>query len=175
MENASNDSARPSERRRNTLWFLLLGLLFIGAGLWAEAETIQFRAKAQRATGLVYGIEVEKHTDDDYPYSVTISHYPWVQFYDAKNQEYRFRGQFGPSEPLYKKNDRVPVLYDPAHPLKARIDSERELKHASTILYVLAVITLFIALYEWFRKDKSFFKRPRFNKPPSKALVNKVD
>ena len=157
------------------MWFLLLGLVFIGAGMWSEAETLQFRAKAQRATGVVYDFQVERHVDDDYPYNESISHYPWVQFYDAKNQEYRFRGKFGPSKPAYKKNDRVPVLYDPDHPLTARIDSEGELKYASTILYFLAVITLGIALYEWFQKDKTFFRRPRLNKPAPKSIGNKVE
>jgi Protein of unknown function (DUF3592) len=175
MENSANEPVKPSERREKTMFFLLLGLIFIGAGLWVEAETIQFRAKAQRATGVVYDFQIERRLDDDYPYDEDISHYPWVQFYDANNQEYRFRGLYGPSKPLYKKNDRVPVLYDPARPLTARIDSEHELKLPSTILFILAVITLFIALYEWFQKDKPFFRRPRLNKAPSKALVDKAD
>lgn len=96
--------------------YLLIGIGLFGGGIYSYLSTGDFIAEAASAPGVVISLEREQDGDGDTTY------YPRVQF-EAKGRSYQFRGQVGSGYGTFKVGEQVDVLYDPADPHRARINS----------------------------------------------------
>lgn len=97
------------------LIFLALGLAFalIALVLWLLRRN--WVARAGRAQGEV--IDVVKRAPR------ATNYVPVVRFRTAAGQETTFRGFVGSRPPAHRTGDIVKVLYDPANPARATVDS----------------------------------------------------
>lgn len=98
-------------------------LLMLSAAAWG-GHSDRFRRNATRAAGAVIRIEARSFRDSKRRTSVSYS--PVVRFRAADGREVEFTG-LGSNPPGYREGDPVTVLYDPARPSGARIESFREL------------------------------------------------
>ncbi len=106
---------------RTVLFGLLLGglgVLAVFGGMRSLRQARGFRARARRVTGVVTGIHADRRDGQ----STT---YPVLRFRTLEGAEVETTSNVN-EEPLYLTRARgaqVPVLYDPADPRKACIDS----------------------------------------------------
>jgi hypothetical protein len=117
--------------------YLLVGLGLFGGGIYSYLSVGDFIAGAASADGVVIGLEREQDADGDTTY------YPRVQF-EAEGRSYQFKGQVGSGYGTFSVGEQVEVLYDPADPDRARINSFVQLWFFPMFLGVLgAVFTAF--------------------------------
>lgn len=109
--------------RANKL-LVILGAVFGGIGLVAAAvgftlyvEQARFRALAQRTEGEIVGVPGGR---------------PRYRF-EAEGRTHEVEGSISSSPPVYKRGDRVTVLYKPGDPDDARIDAFLEM-HFGTMM-----------------------------------------
>jgi len=104
-----------------TLWigalFATFGLVFAGIGLWFFAADLQLAAKGGMTSGTVVALHQHYDSDGDRMYR------PEVVFTDKRGTRHRFRSQISSSLPAFSRGEQVQVLYDPAAPGDAAIDS----------------------------------------------------
>jgi hypothetical protein len=95
--------------------FLALGLAFgvVALVLWLLRRN--WVARAGRAQGEVIDLVKRSRTVTNYV--------PVVRFRTEAGQETTFRGFIGSRPPAHRKGDIVKVLYDPANPSRAMVDS----------------------------------------------------
>ena len=108
-------------RRRRTgfvviVVIMLLAAVSLGLCVRSIVATRHFLATAVAADGLV--VEVEESSDDH-----GSTYVPVVRFVAAGGQVVRVKGTVGSSQWAYQVGDSVRVLYDPAKPRKARLDT----------------------------------------------------
>jgi hypothetical protein len=96
--------------------YLLIGFGLFGGGIYSYLSTGDFIAEAATASGVVIGLEREQDADGGATY------YPRVQF-QANGRSYQFKGQVGSGYGTFRVGEQVDVLYDPADPQSARINS----------------------------------------------------
>jgi len=97
------------------MFFLPMGLLFAGIGVWAWNDDRERSANAIEAQGTV--IELARSRGDDGPV-----YRPVVEFFDRRGTRHEFVGNVGSSPPSWSEGETVPVLYPPASPGRAFID-----------------------------------------------------
>ncbi len=94
--------------------FASVGLLLLGVAAVLVVSAATFARAAERAEGTVV----------DFGRRHSLAVYPYVTYTSpADGREYTFRDKTGRWPPPYIIGERVPVLYDPAHPIDAQIDS----------------------------------------------------
>jgi len=96
--------------------FFVIGLGMLGGGLYAISSTVSFIQKAATGRGVVVSLERSRSSD-------SVSYYPVVKFTTREGQEFRFRSNVGSSPPSHRTGEAVTVLYNPANPHDAKIDS----------------------------------------------------
>ena len=96
--------------------YLVIGIGLFGGGIYSFLSTRDFIGEAASANGVVVGLEREQDADGN------DSYYPRVQF-EANGRSYQFRGQVGSGRGTFRVGEQVEVLYDPADPHHARINS----------------------------------------------------
>lgn len=150
---------RPIKRQLGVLRIVLIGLMLVGGGLVGLGATVlvdnqRFVAKAAGATGVVLYLREEvrrervgsgsNERDEDVSYF-----YPIVQFHTAREQVVEFEGNDG----SLRAGDSVKVLYDPANPHDARLDSWPSRWGAGTVPLAigLALIAIGAVLYRLLR------------------------
>jgi type II secretory pathway pseudopilin PulG len=108
---------------------MLGGAIFLAVGVKTLVDSQRFQARAVATNGVVVeiaeGVEsVRRGSGDNWYYEdVTIFH-PVVRFVTAREQEVRFRASEGSEDPSrYGVGDSIGVLYDPANPRDARLDT----------------------------------------------------
>jgi hypothetical protein len=109
---------------------MLGGAISLVVGVKALVDSQRFVAKATAANGVVVDVaevvqRVEKRgPDGDWYYQdVTVFH-PVLRFVTAGEQEVRFQASEGSDDPFaYGVGDSIRVLYDPANPQAARLDT----------------------------------------------------
>lgn len=118
-----------------------LGLLFAGIGSGLLVVAAQFinadRAIAgagRQAQGIVVDIVGARG------YRGRIAYQPIVSFTDHTGQQRYFTSQVSSNPPAYEKGESVAVLYDPARPDKAMIDSFIDRHLGSLIFGVMGTI-----------------------------------
>jgi hypothetical protein len=101
------------------------GLLLIIASVWAWS-TAQALGREQSAPGKIVDL-VERYSagpSDSRGTAVPqLYYYPVVEFYTPDERRHTVQLGEGSWPPAYEKGQPVTVRYDPAQPLKARIDS----------------------------------------------------
>jgi hypothetical protein len=121
---------------------LLVAVLLIGLGVRGVVATQRFLASTSAADGVV--VEV----DDDTNYEKgTTTYYPVVRFVTGSGKVVQYRDHSGENPPAYQVGDLVRVLYDPANPQGARLDTWASLWLEALILIILGVpLLLFSAV-----------------------------
>jgi hypothetical protein len=125
--------------------WMLLGVAVIGFGAKVLVDSRRFSAKAVGANARVVKVtrvvERERRTsggNKDNVYYVDVPHfYPVVEFVTAREQVVRFRASG--STRAYQVGDPVRVLYDPANPRAARLDTNSSWWEAGAILIFLGL------------------------------------
>ena len=108
--------------------FRLLGALFAvmgaglaGFGILATRQARRFTRVAQRAPGRVVG-----HKADDYavrPGDVNLLIHPIVEYRAGDGRPVSFEHPVGRTSAAFSVGEEVTVMYDPAHPENARIET----------------------------------------------------
>ncbi len=106
---------------RTVLFVLLfagLGVLAVYGGTRSLRQARGFRSRARRVTGVLAGIHTARHNDEP-------TTYPVLRFrtHDGTEVETTSNVNEGPYYLTRMRGQQVPVLYDPADPRKACIDS----------------------------------------------------
>lgn len=101
-----------------TAIFLLVGLGMLGGAVYSLVTTWQFIGGAVAADGAVIALEERWDSDDgDYTY------YPRVAFETEDHRQVEFTSDTGSRPASFDVGERVRVLFDPARPEAARIES----------------------------------------------------
>ena len=118
--------------------FLLLGAGMLYGGLHLYRTTQEFVAGAATASGTVVELDRRTSNNGDYTYA------PVVEFSTPDGKDFRFVSSASSSPPAFARGEVVRVLYTPANPAEARIDSFGQLWAGGLILAGLGA-TFFLA------------------------------
>jgi hypothetical protein len=108
--------------------FLLVGLGQLGGAAFLVVDTRRDIAVAEKADGTVIDLIGHRDSDGDTMY------YPRVRYVTRSGSPVEFTGSIGSSPPAFDVGEVVGVLYDPAEPEEARINSFFQLWFAALIL-----------------------------------------
>jgi Protein of unknown function (DUF3592) len=97
--------------------FMLAGVVLLGLSGKSLMDDRRFLAKAAVATGVVVDIARVVDQDDK------VAYYPVVEFTTAREQVVRFEADEATSDPDRQLGASVRILYDPANPHDARLDT----------------------------------------------------
>lgn len=116
--------------------FLLIAVIMLTIAAIATVSTVKRLAREQSTPGRVVDVVVRPSWDNERRIS-TDYYYPVVEFYLPGEVRQTVQLSEGSSPPSYQTGESITVLYDPDHPLDARIQSA-----SSTILmWILPGIT----------------------------------
>lgn len=102
------------------IFFFAFGMLFAGIGGWHFVSKLDLVASGVRAQGTVVSLESRYNSDSGTTYR------PVVEFTDAKGTLHRFTGGVGSKPAAYSRGEQVEVIYDPALPGQAIVNSFTE-------------------------------------------------
>ena len=117
-------------------FFCLLAVFMIYYGVSQIVKAASFKAKANVATGEVVRNEERRLRGARYIY------HPVVKFTPEGGTEIEFKGHTGSNPPEHKPGDSVRVIYNPANPQEAMIDSFLDLYRTPLIPAGLGVFLL---------------------------------
>ena len=107
-----------------SLWLLVffwaVAAVLVGVGLRRRQESRRFAASAARAGGVV----VDLVSGPPGPQGGVPLAYPVVRYHTTDGREVVFRSGFGSQPPLWRPGQSVTVLYDPADPEAARVETK---------------------------------------------------
>ena len=113
---------------------LAVGLLLGGGAAWALIADRDAVANAVAARGTVVALDASTDSEGDTTYR------PVVTFRDARGTAHRFTGSVGSYPAAYDRGEAVDVLYDPAAPGRATLDSFTERFLLPLILGIFALV-----------------------------------
>lgn len=130
--------------------FMPIGLTFVGIALYLADADRDLAAKGGRAEGIV--IELSRYRSSE----GSTLYRPIVAFRDRTGQSQQFASDVSSSSPGYSEGERVAVVYDPANPADAAIDSFFE-RHFGSLIFgflgsVFALVGGGILLATWRRR-----------------------
>jgi hypothetical protein len=108
---------------------MLGGILFLGVGVKGLVDSWRFTANASGANGVVVEVvgvveRVQRGSGDHTYYENVTFFHPVVQFVTAREQVVRFQASEGHEKrSTYQVGDTVRIVYDPANPRDARLDT----------------------------------------------------
>ncbi len=111
------------------VFFCVLGLIFAAFGIGALVRARRFAARASRATGTVVDVTTRWYNPNAFNTTGSFSarggwlRFPVVRYETAEGRPVTFTSRTGTSPSPYKPGRQVPVLYDPANPRDARINT----------------------------------------------------
>ena len=120
-------------------FFVLLvgfGMAWGAYALYGNARA--FRATALEAEGTVVDLAGERNSDGKTMYS------PVVEFTTADGRTLQFTGSTSSNPPSWSRGDTAKVLYQPANPEQARLDSFMETWFGPLILGFFALVVLLV-------------------------------
>lgn len=132
--------------------FFVIGLaLLAGAGyLYQSKQT--FLSQATQTEGVVVDLSLSRSDNSDV-------YYPVVTFQTQSGESVQFKASVGSNPPSYEEGEKVEVLYDPAAPKEAEINSFSSLYLAPLILGILGsvffLIGFSIILYGYLKQKKA--------------------
>jgi Protein of unknown function (DUF3592) len=134
---------------------MLAGIVLVGVGVKGLVDSQRFMAKASRTNGVVVDVarvvQQERRGPSDNPYYVDVTYFhPVVQFVTAREQPVWFQAGEGSKDPLtYQVGDSVRVLYDPARPQDARLDTWFSRWGGSIMLGGLGLFLVVLGVVIW--------------------------
>jgi uncharacterized protein YjeT (DUF2065 family) len=108
---------------------MLGGAIFLIAGVKTLVDSQRFLATAVTTNGVVVDVaevveQRRRGQGDDWYYEDATIFYPVVRFVTAREQPVGFQAKEGSEDPSsYRVGDSIRVLYDPANPRNARLDT----------------------------------------------------
>jgi hypothetical protein len=114
--------------------FLVAGLGMLGGAGYLVADTRHDIAVGASAEGVVIDLILSRDSDGDDTY------YPRVRFATPTGESVEFTGSVGSTPAAFDVGEAVAVLYDPADPQDARIDSFFQLWFGPLILGFLGFV-----------------------------------
>ncbi|MBD2328079.1 DUF3592 domain-containing protein [Alkalinema sp. FACHB-956] len=103
--------------------FFPIGVSFLTIAGIATYSNQQTLAKEQRASGQVVDLVGRNVLDRNRRPTGYMVYAPVVDFQSADRQSHRIEMSEASQPPAYEKGEQVTILYNPAHPSQARIDS----------------------------------------------------
>ncbi len=142
------------------LVFGVVGIVPLLVGIYIYQQRSLFVAEANSAQGVV--VDIFLATSKARTGGEDIKTYaPRVFFVAASNQKVEFKTRASKSNPGYKIGDQVPVLYDPANPEKAKINTFFHLWMLPTIMIAMgglfSIIAILVGILDW--KERKHRKR----------------
>lgn len=131
------------------LLFMCAGACTVGVGIYIYSNSLAFLDHAKSATGTVVEIAISSSNRPGKKEKVTQR--PIIEFQLESGDKARFKSELGTKSSSYSVGDTVPVLYDPAEPSEARIDSFLTKYGLETLLSSLGTIFLAIGLIAFLR------------------------
>jgi hypothetical protein len=135
---------------------VLLGLLGLGFTLVSAAQLAWLRGEARgrvRTQGTVVALEP---TPSDVPFnrqmttavarSETVTYHPVIRFTAGDGRAVELHSDFGGTPRSYQVGEQVPVLYDPADPTKARLDTPLATGLVPVIFLVIGLLLIAAAV-----------------------------
>jgi hypothetical protein len=119
----------PSQGGVVLIILLLVGIFLIGVGVKGLVDSWRFMANASGANGVVVDVaevvQREQRGSGNRTYYVDVTYFhPVVQFVTAREQVVRFQADEGTDKrSAYQVGDSVRILYDPANPRDAQLDT----------------------------------------------------
>ena len=114
--------------------FAVIGLALLGGGVYSALETRHDIAVGVTAGGTVTDLVAGSDSDGDTVY------YPHVRFVTESGDAIEFTSSIGARPPDFDVGESVSVLYDPAFPGNARIDSFFQLWFSTLIFAGMGVV-----------------------------------
>jgi len=96
--------------------FTLIGAAMLFGAFASYNSTSSFIERATETKGTVIDLVASRSSD-------STSYYPVVVFEDASGRQIKFQSGSGSNPPSFNRGERVSVLYEPAAPESARINS----------------------------------------------------
>jgi Protein of unknown function (DUF3592) len=124
-----------------TAIFLLVGLGMLGGGAYNGVSTFHFLGNAVSASGVVIDLEARWDSDDG-----GYTYYPRVRFATEGGRPFEFTGNVGSSPASFDVGEEVRVLFDPAEPSKASIDSFMQLWFTPLLLAGMGTVFAAVGL-----------------------------
>lgn len=137
------------KRRILPLIFMFAGACTVCVGIYIYSNTLAFLGRSKAATGTV--VEIVVSTTDRPGKKARTTQRPLIEFRTENGEPTRFKSELGTKNSSYSVGDTVPVLYDPADPTEARIDSFLTKYGLETLLSGLGTIFLAIGLIAFVR------------------------
>jgi preprotein translocase subunit SecG len=122
---------------------LVSAFVFLALGASCYSRAVRFKKTAVEAQGSVIELKEDRSGGTD---SHTV-YYPIIRFADKAGQEHTLYSSAGSYPPAYEVGERVPVLYDPANPKEAKINSFTGLWLWPLILGILGGLDLLTGLF----------------------------
>jgi hypothetical protein len=119
----------PSQMGIALIFLLVGGVFFVGVGVKGLVDNWRFLTTASGANGVVVDVarvveRVQRGSGDRTYYKNVTFFHPVVQFVTAREQVVRFQASEGHEErSAYQVGDSVRILYDPANPRDALLDT----------------------------------------------------
>jgi hypothetical protein len=157
---------------------ILGGAIFLVIGVKTLVDSQRFEARAVATNGVVVeiaeGVEsVRRGSGDNWYYEDVRIFHPVVRFVTAREQEVRFQASEGSQDPwAYGVGDSIGVLYDPANPRAARLDTEVSRRGDSITLITIGLALLVIgAVGYWLLRSpgRAARRAAQQNRPPQEA------
>ena len=158
---------------------MVVGAIFVVGGVKALVDSQRFVAKAATANGVVVDVakvvQREQRGSSGHEYYVDVTYFhPVVQFLTAREQVVRFQASEGNSDPsTHRVGDSIRILYDPASPRNARLDTWFSRWGDSMILIVVgfALVVIPAVIYRVLRSLGRVARRaaPQSRTAPSTA------
>lgn len=117
--------------------FFLVGFLLLGLAAFFTWRTSNFIKRSRSATGTVTALKLVSLHDSDYA--------PVFSFKAADGKTYSVTSNTSSNPPGFAVNDEVEVLYDPADPQRARINTFVQLWLPPVILGSIGTLFFIIA------------------------------
>ena len=121
--------------------FLLIAVIMLTIATIATMSAVKRLAREQSTPGRVVDMVVRPSWDNERRIS-TDYYYPVVEFYLPGEVRQTVQLSEGSSPPSFQTGESVTVLYDPGHPLNARIDSVS----STVLMWILPGITGFMGV-----------------------------
>jgi len=135
------------ENRFLSLFVIIFGIVGIGmliGGGFLLTGALHLSSVGIRTDGSV--TQIVRQTSSSSNGGSSMTFHPVVAFVTASGQQESFESSSGSSISYYSVGDKVTVLYDPAHPDNASIDSWTELWLAPTIVLFMGSVFFLVGI-----------------------------
>lgn len=122
----------------------IVGAFLLAFAIWLASDSIKFLYGSLHAEGVVVELVEKSGKDNDNNHMMLW--YPVVEFTAQSNQTIRFESRLGSNPSMYSKGQSVDVVYQPAKPQDARINSTMDMWYLPGFMGSVALLMTFVAI-----------------------------